>query len=169
VSIPLPGGSFAYSLVKDLWGWVSTRLQCGLLRSTFLGAKAWTVDEWHSAAWAEIHFANPDLSRKLEELAPELRKDKEGTPRYEEANRHATALQMSIESDLNDQLVRGKLIARGFREPFTPSAHYLTISRHEWRVLKLDAWSDRVEGGGVSYIGVTIGRAGTKRFFRRAR
>jgi hypothetical protein len=167
VSIPLPGASFAYSLVKDLWGWVSTRFQGGVVRSTFLGARAWTVDEWHSAAYAEAHFANPDLSRKLGEL--DLSIDKEGTPRYEEAYRHATTLQLRIETDLNDQLVSGKLIARGFREPFTPGARYLTISRHEWRVLKLDAWSDRVEGGGVSYIGVTIGRAGAKRFFRRAR
>jgi hypothetical protein len=167
--MPLPGAGFAYSLVKDVWGWASTRLQGGLLRSTFLGAKAWTVDEWHSAAWAEVYFANPDLNQKLKELAPELRKDKEGTPRYEEAHRHARMLQLHIETDLNDQLVSGKLIARGFREPFTPGGRYLTISRHEWRVLKLDAWSDRVEGGGVSYIGVTIGRAGAKRFFRRAR
>src|SRR5256885_12291786 len=68
-------------------------------------------------------FREPALPRQG--YAPELGKDKEGTPRYEEAHRHARMLQLRIEIDLNDQLVSGKLIARGFREPFTPGARYL--------------------------------------------
>jgi hypothetical protein len=68
--------------------------------------------------------------------------------------------------DLQEKLLCGELIARGFREPFLHGAPYLTISRLEWHVLEVKL-PDRASGGGVSYVGLTIGKAGTKRLFRR--
>jgi hypothetical protein len=71
-----------------------------------------------------------------------------------------------IREDLNERLARGELIAKGFQEPFSHGAPYLTIARHEWLILKL-VWPDRAQGGGASYIGLTIGKAGTRSIFRR--
>jgi hypothetical protein len=67
-----------------------------------------------------------------------------------------------------DSLHGGELIARGFAEPSSHGAPYLTISRHEWQILKLDPQGDQAaRGGGVGYIGLTIGKPGTRSFFRR--
>jgi hypothetical protein len=85
---------------------------------------------------------------------------------YKEAKLTADAATSVIMADLQNQLIRGELIARGFREPFAQGAPYLTISRHEWHVIRLEEFYG-ASGGGVTYIGLTIGRAGTKRFFRR--
>ena len=66
------------------------------------------------------------------------------------------------------RLRRGELIARGFREPLSPGAPYRPISWHEWRVMELKL-PDRAEGGGIGYVGLTIGKPGTRRLFRRGR
>jgi hypothetical protein len=52
-----------------------------------------------------------------------------------------------------------------FDEPFSHGAPYLTIPRQEWLIIKLEA-PDRAEGAGVGYIGLRIGKAGTKSVFR---
>jgi hypothetical protein len=85
---------------------------------------------------------------------------------YKEAKLTADAATSVIMGDLLNQLIRGELIAQGFREPFAQGAPYLTISRHEWHVIRLEKLNG-ASGGGVTYIGLTIGKAGTKRFFRR--
>jgi hypothetical protein len=85
---------------------------------------------------------------------------------YKEAKLTADALTDVIMADLHNQLVRGELIARGFRKPFALGAPYVTISRHEWHVLNLNELSD-ASAEGVGYVGLRIGKAGTKRFFRK--
>jgi hypothetical protein len=66
--------------------------------------------------------------------------------------------------ELEKQLANGEPIARGFREPLSHGAPYLTISRHEWMVIKLEP-PDRAAGGGIAYVGLMIGKPGTKRLF----
>jgi hypothetical protein len=83
-------------------------------------------------------------------------------------SRRMAAVDQWINEDLNRRLATGELVARGFREPFSHGAPYLTISRHEWKIIRLEP-PDRAQGGGVSYVGLTIGRVGTKSFFRRRR
>jgi hypothetical protein len=103
--------------------------------------RGWTVDEWYHP-----HGDAPKLSRWPKWLE-QIDEDQ-------------------YCADLKEQLTRGELIARGFREPLSHGAPYLTISRHEWRVIELKL-PDRAEGGGIGYVGLTIGKPGTKRLFRR--
>jgi hypothetical protein len=46
-------------------------------------------------------------------------------------------------------------------------APYLPISRSEWLILHLDVQEGTAEGEGIKYVGMTIGRTGTKLFFQR--
>jgi hypothetical protein len=126
-------------------------------------------------AWNERDLFHIDDKRVVTfnpvatEETPEVREAKTRAlcKRYDDAELAVDAFLNLIYQDLNDQLLRGELIARGFREPFSHGVPYRTISRHEWRILKLEP-PDRATGGGVSYVGLTIGKAGTKSFFRRA-
>jgi hypothetical protein len=86
---------------------------------------------------------------------------------YDDTRRKVDALTYLIREDLIARLTRGELIARGFREPFSHGAPYLTISRHEWRVIGLQLADRAGDGGGVSYVGLTIGKVGTKSLFWR--
>jgi hypothetical protein len=170
LSIPLPGASFLYSLLKDGVSWLRGRR---LLRADAF--RRWTVDQWYQPEWAVDEFVDPDWLRQRAEAYRECTKAWDtwanGSTRdealYEEAKRKLDSWDGLIREALNNQLVRGELVARGFREPFSHGASYLTISRHEWRIIKVE-WPDRATGGGVTYIGVTIGKPGTKRFFSRS-
>jgi hypothetical protein len=206
--IPLPGASFVYSLLKDIWSWLTglrgRRLLPALFQSTVASTKGWTVDHWHHPVEAFLKFGDQDWLRDRKEAEKERDKaeaerrkgvtigDRRISPywslgvpqtpeeaearkcfssleqRYTDAQRKVDFLAKMINEDLTEQLARGELMARGFRAPFSHGAPYLTISRHEWRIIKLDAPTDRAEGGGVSYVGLTIGKAGTKSFLRRA-
>jgi hypothetical protein len=86
---------------------------------------------------------------------------------YEEANTDGEAFDGLLRAGIHIRLLSGELIARGFREPFTHGAPYLTISRHEWHIIRLEEGSTRAVGNGVAYVGVTIGKPGTRRFLRR--
>jgi hypothetical protein len=141
MTIPLPGAGVVYSALKDFWSWVSTRLRGRRLTPDVF--RGWTVDEWYRP-----HGDAPKLSRWPERL------DQIDEDQYC--------------ADLKEQLTMGELIARGFREPLSHGAPYLTISRHEWRVIELKL-PDRAEGGGIGYVGLTIGKPGTKRLLRRGR
>jgi hypothetical protein len=125
-------------------------------------AKALTVAEWLAAPTAIEKFGNQDWIRLRSEDAEEAyrpgRDSEQGHRLYE------AATDVLLE-DLREKLLRGELMARAFREPFAPRAPYVTIARHEWRVLELKT-PDRAEGAGVGYAGVTIGKVGTKRFFQ---
>jgi hypothetical protein len=187
--IPLPGASFFYTLLKDMWSWGFPWFRG---RRFQLSAKGWTVDRWYHPYEAIEKFLDEDTlwifkeaqqseSKALSEWAKSSRIS--NTPEVTEAKEHERALYKQYEDarllasglmdnlipeDLKELLARGDLIARGFREPFSHGAPYLTISRQEWRIMKL-VWPDRAEGGGVSYIGLTIGKVGTKSFFWRGR
>jgi hypothetical protein len=169
--IPFPGASFVYSLLKDIWSWGFSRFRA---RRFQLWARGWTVGRWYHPYEAYEKFGDQDWLRyynqEQEKAFVEFGKDhgREYLPHaisreYEDKIRQYDHL---IREDLHERLARGELIARGFREPFSHGAPYLTISRHEWLIIK---WvePDRAEGGGVSYIGLTIGKAGTRSIFRR--
>src|SRR5215469_15554087 len=167
--MPFPGARFIYSLLKDARSSLRGINPCALYQSSMARGKGWTVDRWYTPSEAVEKFGDQDYLRRLKEFNEEQDKAwnawfNDGAPllvtmgQYDEAKLTIEALVNLINEDLNDQLVSGELIARGFREPFSPGGAYLTISRHEWRVVKFQA-SDRMEGGGVSYIGLTIGKA----------
>jgi hypothetical protein len=145
-----------------------------------LWARVWTVDHWYPAADAPGKFGDQDILRHFNEVQQKktsafLEWSKgytiSKTPLQEDKQYLLTKAQVErygnlIREDLNEQLARGELIAKGFREPFSHGAPYTTISRHEWLVIKLVP-PDHAQGGGVSYIGLTIGKAGTRSIFRR--
>jgi hypothetical protein len=180
--LPLPGPGFFYSLLKDVG-----RLSLGRLRSRSLpraeAFRRWTVDQWYPPSTAIREFADQDLARRSDKANQEadlLRDEAMGMTweQYPEAYKAASAeandatiradaLYELLKGDLEYQLLNGDLIARGFAEPHSHRAPYLTICRHEWRVIKLEPPENRAAGGGVSYIGVTIGKPGTKRFLCR--
>jgi hypothetical protein len=164
-----------YSLLKDFWS---------LLRDVRLPHaevfRQLTVDEWYHPSVAIREFADPELLRGREiadqeaarvewpsgaGMSPE--EYRSATARAESVQARADNLRKLVTENIKDQLVRGELIARGFREPFSHGASYLTISRHEWRIIKLEP-PDRAAGGGVSYTGLTIGKAGTARLFPKS-
>jgi hypothetical protein len=66
------------------------------------------------------------------------------------------ALKMNIE----DQLLHGELIAKGFLSPHTPGAAEKEIPMDEWRVLSLDWEGHRALGPNFEYIAVLIGKPG---------
>jgi hypothetical protein len=180
--IPLPGASFVYSVLKDATKGGLTWLRG---RSFQLWARGWTVDDWYDPYDAAKKFGNQGLlqarqksaqqrdkvadewSKVLEPQTPEeLEAEEQCRQQHEVESRRIAACDERINEDLNRRLAAGELIARGFREPFSHGAPYLTISRHEWKIIRLEP-PDRAQGGGVSYVGLTIGRVGTKSFFRR--
>ena len=197
MSIPLPAAGFVYSLLKDAWGWGLAHLR-GRRLPHAEAFQRWTVDEWYHPYLAVEEFGNRDWLRdrkeaqhrqdkvavELTELVakgivpypltwsdePEVTEAKERSRKLDEQYKHVTvqieALTDLIHQDLEWRLAAGELVARGCREPF--GGPYLTISRHEWQVLKLELPAC-AKGGGVSYIGLTIGKPGTKRLFRRGR
>jgi hypothetical protein len=180
--LPLPGPGFFYSLLKDLG-----RLSLGRLRGRSLpraeAFRRWTVDQWYPASTAIREFADQDLVRRSDKANQEANQlweealgiTWEAYPEAYKASRaqandatiRADALYELLREGLECQLLNGDLIARGFAEPYVHRAPYLTISRHAWRVIKLEAPETRAAGGGISYIGVTIGKPGTKRFLWR--
>ena len=90
----------------------------------------------------------------------------------EEVTERSKHLRERLLRDLRARLTSGELIARGFREPISQTTPYLTISRHEWRVILLESpgetdTSGRAAGAGIAYIGLTIGKPRTKRLLRR--
>jgi hypothetical protein len=172
--IPLPGASFVYSLLKDVGNWSLTRLRG---RRVQLWAKGWTVGDWYPPALAAEKFGDQDRLQHRKNAQQQLEKvwaerDElwddvlDFNKRYEDAQGTVDLFTDLICEDLRQRLARGELIARGFREPFAPGAPYLTISRHEWRIIKLDL-PDRAEGSDAGYVGLTIGKVGTKSLFRR--
>jgi hypothetical protein len=138
MSIPLPGAGVVYSALKDVWNWGSTRF-----RGRRFGLdvfRGWTVDQWYDLEDAVWEFGTDWPLRRRED----------------------------DEREIHAELIRGELIARGFRVPFSPGAPYLTISRQEWRVLNLLYPNHAVDGSSnYAYVGVTIGKPGTKRFLRQ--
>jgi hypothetical protein len=184
--IPLPGASFVYSLLKDIWSWGLSRFRG---RRFQLWARGWTVDDWYDPYDAAEKFGNQGLLRarqksaqqrdkvaaewgKVLEAMPQTPKELEAREQFDQQHevesRRIAACDRLINEGLNGRLATGELIARGFREPFSHGAPYLTISRHEWKIIKLEP-PDRAQGGGVSYVGLTIGKVGTKSFFRPRR
>jgi hypothetical protein len=155
--IPLPGVNFVYSVLKDLAKGGLTWLRG---RSLQLWARGWTVDDWYHPYDAAEKFGDQFYFQSWRKAY-----DTGG----EDAMGQAEGYERLIREDLNERLVRGELIARGFREPFSHGAPYLTISRHEWLIIKLVPLDDRAQGGGVSYIALRIGKAGTRSIFRRHR
>ena len=164
----------SYSLLKDFWS---------LLRERRLPHaevfRQLTVDEWHHPSVAIRAFADPELLRGREIADQEAARierpsgagmSPEGyrsaRARAESVQARADNLHKLVTENIEGQLVSGELIARGFREPFSHGAPYHTISQHEWRVLKLEL-PDHAVGGGITYIGLTIGKAGTWQFFPR--
>jgi hypothetical protein len=175
--IPLPG--FAYSVLKDIWGGL-TRLRGRRLQLRAIG---WTVDQWYHPALAAEKFGNRDLLQHLEDAKVAVErewakyredwqdpeKDLRETVRAfnADAEREVDRVTDLLYGDLRQRLIRGELIARGFREPFSDGPPYRAIPCHEWRIIELVEPRDRAEGGGVAYIGLTIGKVGTKSIFGR--
>jgi hypothetical protein len=177
----------------DAWRNISKRWLLSLFQSTLAGARGWTVAEWRSPDEAMSEFGEADLLRCLNEAldrADEARAERDKlaarksdldklqqedrvrfrafNQQYEAATSEANSCNSLLKGGLQGQLVRGELVARGFREPFTYDTPYLTISRHQWRIISIpDDWSDRAEGAGVAYNGLAIGKPGTKGIFRR--
>jgi hypothetical protein len=169
--IPVPGASFVYSLLKDIWSW-------GLpwFRGRRFQPWGWTVGRWYHPYDATEKFGDQDRLRYYKEAQLGMEKaffecckdakSDEKYKQYKDAKLQVEGFDDLIREDLNELLARGELIARGFREPFSHGAPYLTISRHEWLIIELVPL-DRAEGGGVSYIGLRIGKAGTRSVSRR--
>jgi hypothetical protein len=169
-------------LLLSAWRAVRERSVVSISQSIAGSAKAWTVKEWHHPYAAVREFGDRrwlqlreegskecgELLAEVQRAPPETRK--ETYPKYEgqldEMKREGDAYTSILLEDLQEKLLRGQLIARGFGEPFLHGAPYLTISRHEWRIIELELPA-RAQGGGVSYVGLTIGKVGTKSFFRR--
>jgi hypothetical protein len=182
-----PGASFLYSAFKDVWRAASSRWRGrNVLRAEAF--RRWTVDQLCEPIEAIRAFADQDLVEQSDEAHQEadglwmqlplddrLMSEEYRSARTlaEDANTRAKALGAVLRENLEAQLVSGELIARGFREPFSHGAPYLTISRQEWRIIKLDpsnpggTYVAAAAGSGVAYVGLTIGRPGTKRFLRR--
>jgi len=178
MTIPLPGAGLVYSLFKDVW----SRLQ-GLRLPHAEAFQRWTVDQWYHPTAAIDQFGDQDLVARRDEAHREANRLWKEVPsgvgitpeeytsarhRADHASQRVGALGALLQEGLKARLVNGELIARGFREPFSHGAPYLTISRHEWRIIKLEP-PDRAAGGSVSYVGLTIGKVGTKSFFRYRR
>ena len=161
-------------LLKDLWSLLRDRrlLHAEVLRQL-------TVDEWYHPSVAISEFADPQLlgAREIADqeaarinwpsgagMSPE--EYRSARARAESVQARADSLHKLVTENIEGRLVSGELIARGFREPFSHGAPYHTISQHEWRVLKLEL-PDHAVGGGITYIGLTIGKAGTWQFFPR--
>jgi hypothetical protein len=134
------------------------------------------------AAYAELLSLNAQTRSRT--VVPTSPLTAEETPEEAEAREHIRRLQQRkhdayqeartltdlLMEDLQEQLARGELIARGFTEPSSPGAPYLTISRHEWQILKLNLQGGpAARGWGVGYVGLTIGKPGIRSFFRRRR
>jgi hypothetical protein len=199
VSIPLPGTSFLYSLLKDVGRWCWPKLH-GYRLPRVAAFQQWTVDQWYRPYDAIQRFGDQGWVQRRNEarneqsrLAAALHEhrckfgegwapDVADTPAVAEAKERERALHEQWEAansefdhfdyllseDLHDRLLSGELIARGFNEPFAHGAPYLTISRHEWLIINLQdqpITPVRAEGNGISYIGITIGKPGTKRLF----
>jgi hypothetical protein len=138
-----------------------------------------TVDRWYPLDAAIREFGDPELvddsakaHQKWWQLFTEQATGAElNQADLEEATEQDNYLRERLLEDLRDRLTFGELIARGFREPISHGAPYLTISQHEWRVIELQrpeyVDGDRAAGGGIAYVGLTIGKPGTKRLFRR--
>jgi hypothetical protein len=138
--------------------------------------RGWTVEQWYTFVEAIYEFVDQEWVRQHNEAYEKINKafgefdtNMTDQKQYEYARRlqvDADAYDNLIFEELHERLARGELIARGFREPLSHGAPYLTISRHEWRIIKFEL-PNRAVGGGISYIGLTIGKPGAKRFFRR--
>jgi hypothetical protein len=179
VSIPLAGAGFIYSLVKDVGRWSLSRLQ-GRHLPRIDGFRRWTVDQWY-VPWTALYlFLDQDLMEESKAAAEEANRMWEALPsgagmtpeeyrsakaQADKALVRANTLRALAWEELQKRLANGELMARGFREPLSHGAPYLTISRHEWRVIKLEP-PDRAAGGGIAYAGLMIGKPGSKRLFR---
>ena len=53
----LPGAGVVYSVLKDVWGWVSTRLRGRRLTPDVF--RGWLVDEWYPLDAAIREFEDP--------------------------------------------------------------------------------------------------------------
>ena len=169
MTIPIP----RYSAFRDIWNAVSTRLRKRRLTSEVF--RAWTVDQWYELPAAIEKLGDQVWARQRIKVRKKLGELEELDPRYVDAERQIEHLDDILLPGLNRRLRRGELIARGFRRSsertvavLDPGAPYRTISPHEWRVIELKL-PDRAEGCGIGYVGLTIGKPGTRRLFRRGR
>jgi hypothetical protein len=173
----LPSAGFVYSLLKDIWNSGSTRLR-GRRFQTW--ARGWTVDHWCDLASAAEEFGDQELVgrrqevwQRREDVWEAMHEQVIGSDVYKELKRQYEGEQQTadlftnlIYIDLREQLARGELTARGFREPHSHGVPSLTIRREEWPIIMLEP-PDRAEGAGIGYVGLTIGKVGTKSLFRR--
>ena len=61
-------------------------------------------------------------------------------------------------SNIQHQLRRGSLVAKGFLAPHVPGAVEMIIPTEEWRFLSLDCDADQALGPNFEYIALVIGR-----------
>jgi hypothetical protein len=114
---------------------------------------------------SELEAATPALEEarrteaidELVKLASEYAKvSKESQPLGNTEENCREALRMNI----LDQLLDGKLIAKGFLAPHNAGAPEKVIPKEEWRFLMLDWEGDQALGPNFEYIAVLIGKPG---------
>jgi hypothetical protein len=124
------------------WRNISKDWLLSLFQSTVARARRWRVDHWYPLDEAIREFGDRELVRCSAEANRKCWQEATGAEvnqvELEEATERDEYLRERLLEDLRDRLTSGELIARGFREPLSQSAPYLTISRHEWRVIWLE-------------------------------
>ena len=157
-----------YDILLGTWRAVRECQWSSIFQALAVQAKVWTVAEWYELPAAIEKLGDLVWARQRIKVRKKLGELEELDPRYVDAELQIEHRDDILLPGLNRRLRRGELIARGFREPLSPGAPYRPISWHEWRVMELKL-PDRAEGGGIGYVGLTIGKPGTRRLFRRGR
>jgi len=136
--------------------------------------RSWTVLEWLEPYDAVIKFGDPSIASRV--VATRVALATCGYPNTEEQRTHYDPLKLRADletsvllTNIIPFLLNGSLVAKGYRNPMVHGAPYLPIARSEWLILQLDIDRSSAEGEGIKYVGMTIGKSGTKRFFQRCR
>ena len=152
-------------LLRDLARWGSWERISQRYRS-------WTVREWLEPYNALTQFGNQSTAAELIALRSKLHAigypiTEEQEKRYKPLYLEYTAKTSELVYELTTLVLEGALVVKGYRSPMIHGAPYLPISRSEWLILHLDVQEGTAEGEGIKYVGMTIGRTGTKLFFQR--
>jgi len=138
--------------------------------------RSWTVLEWLEPYDAVIQFGDQSIASKVVEARVALATLTFGYPSTEEQRKQYDPLKLRANLETSvllrniiPLLLKGSLVAKGFRCPMVHDAPYLPITCSEWLILYLDINDGGAEGEGIKYAGITIGKARTKRLFQRCR
>lgn len=98
---------------------------------------------------------SPKVAQREEEYREKYQVHKDSEARIEVE--YMAAVQ-DVENNINDQLRKGTLIARGFLQPVSANPGQILIPSEQWSILEMDFDKAIASGHGITYVGVEIGK-----------